>query len=256
MVESKLNFFLSKVPVDSDINLFYESVLEELLEVTKLKMKYCPICDEYFEMFLPFNGRKLACCPKCKSLERHRLVYYYFKNKTSIFSKYTKLLHFAPETIFFNIFSNSNNIDYLTADIVDSKYVMEKIDMCSIPYDDNTFDVIYASHVLEHIPDDRLAMSELYRVVKPSSEGGFVVLMVPINKNNKKTFEDPSHNTDELRLKYYNQIDHVRVYGLDFKDRLESVGFNVEIFEPKDIIDDKILLEQMHLFDEVFVCKK
>ena len=116
------------------------------------------------------------------------------------------------------------------------------------------FDFIISCHVLEHIPNDIKAMSELYRVVKSD---GVVFLMVPLFRDLDKTFENEEYNTDELRTKYFGQKDHVRKYAMDFKDRLESVGFNVSTFGPEDI--DKNLVVKYGVSnknDIVFICKK
>ena len=188
---------------------------------------FCPICDSQLPTFLPggVNLREDAMCPKCKSLERNRAVYLYLKEKTNILDKKIKMLHFAPEVVMVEIFSEMENIEYLPVDInPDMMYVKEKMDIQDIKYEDNTFDLIYCSHVLEHVPDDKKAMEELYRVLKP---GGNAIIQVPINPNYKETYEDPSFNTPELRLKHYGQSDHVRYYGLDFKEKLENIGFKV-----------------------------
>jgi ubiquinone/menaquinone biosynthesis C-methylase UbiE len=110
--------------------------------------------------------------------------------------------------------------------------------MTNIPYNDNSFDIIISSHVLEHIPNDIKVMSELQRVLKP---GGFSIHQVPIDYNLATTFEDNNINTDFLRNKFYGHIDHKRVYGKDYTDLLTSVGFKVTILEyiktlPKDVI--------------------
>ena len=94
-------------------------------------------------------------------------------------------------------------------------------------FEDNFFDVVICSHVLEHIVYDRKAMSELFRVLK---SGGEAILQVPISKYNKETFEIFSITFPREREKYFGQRDHVRIYGKDYKKRLESVGFKVEIY--------------------------
>ncbi|MDR0911654.1 MAG: class I SAM-dependent methyltransferase [Methanobrevibacter sp.] len=230
---------------------------------------YCPFCKKHFWTFLPFgeNPRKNAQCPSCSSLERHRLVYLFFKN-LGIFNKESKfvqgneklkLLHFAPEPLFYNLFSKLENVDYYPVDINQNmSNVRLKVDMQDIPFEDNTFDFVYTSHVLEHVPNDRKAMSELYRVVKPFNNGGKVVIMVPIDHNREITFEKEEYNTPELRSKYYGQRDHLRIYGNDFVDRLRSVGFNVEIFDKNNFKNDpNYNINSFGIVrDEIFACKK
>jgi predicted SAM-dependent methyltransferase len=220
-----------------------EAYLKELHDKLEIEQKYCPICEKHSYVFLPFGiiPRKNAKCPNCDSLERHRQVYLYLKNNTDIFKNEIKLLHFAPETIFHNIFSELNNIDYWPVDLFrKDDYIRENVDMANIPYEDNSFDIIFNNHVLEHVPNDKKAMEELYRVVKPSSENGVVIIMVPLSYNLNKTLEKEEYNTPELRLKHYGQHDHVRIYGKDFKDKLKSVGFSVEVYSAKDLSGEKI----------------
>ena len=132
--------------------------------------------------------------------------------------------------------------------------IRQKVNMENIPYQDNEFDIIHTCHVLEHVPNDIQAMSELYRVL--DSEG-VCFIMVP-KDNIPKTIENEEYNTPELRTKYYGQDDHLRKYGLDFKDRLESVGINVTEFKSEDIYQKKKKKDFYRLFrfDSVFVCTK
>ncbi len=213
------------------------SILKDILKGDN-KKKSCPVCNTESIAFLPFgvNPRPNAQCPNCGSLERHRVTYMFLKEKTNIFKENINLLHIAPENMFYNIFINHENINYLTADLNDKKpNVMEKMDIKDIQYPDNTFDFIYCSHVLEHVPDDRKAINELYRVLKPD---GKAIISVPLYRSLDKTFEDPSLDTPKLRLKHYGQADHLRKYGLDFIDRLEDAGFTI-------ISDERKFIESM-----------
>lgn len=223
---------------------------------------YCPICDE-FTVFNSFSVhfRKNVRCPKCKSLERQRLVYLLFLQRFDYIFRNNpiKLLHFAPEEVFYDYFTKFPNIDYVTVDFNPAVYearninIKHKVNMESIPFGDETFDFIYNSHVLEHVPNDIQGMSELYRVLK---KDGVCITLVPIF-NIAETLEKEEYNTPELRLKYYGQEDHVRKYGSDFKSRLESVGFNVEEIRPEDIVKTHAE-RQLYKFygDIVFLCTK
>ena len=189
---------------EKNLNLT-KSVLNDIIEGSN-KKKLCPICGTEIIAFLPFGGnpRPNAQCPNCGSLERHRATYIFLKEKTRVFKENIKLLHVAPEKAFYDIFRAQENIDYLTVDLNDKPpHVMEKMDIQDIQYPDNTFDFIYCSHVLEHVPDDRKAIDELYRVLKPD---GKALLLVPLNSSLDKTLEDPSYNTPELRLKTLSSI--------------------------------------------------
>ena len=198
--------------------------------------RYCPICEQYFERFKSFGyiARDDAMCPICGSLERDRLSWLVIKQKTIHQEKNQKMLHIAPENIFKNkfgvIFGEEN---YITADLAD-KSVKVQMDITNILYPDESFDCIYCSHVLEHIIDDRKAMRELNRVLK---KNGWAILLVPIVAKNK-TEEDFSIITRDERMKHYGHPDHVRNYGLDYRDRLEESGWIVEIISAEDFLDD------------------
>lgn len=184
---------------------------------------YCPCCDSHFHRFIPYGPRRNGMCPRCDSLDRHRLLWLYLPDCTNIFRDRLKVLHFAPEATFQKMLCGAPNLEYTSADL-DSPLAMVSLDITDISYTENTFDVILCSHVLEHIPDDRKAMSELYRVLKP---GGWALLLVPFDAERSETFEDPNVVDPKERERLFGQFDHVRVYGRDFKDRLEHAGFTV-----------------------------
>jgi len=217
-------------------------------------MKYCPVCSSFIESFSPYNARPNALCPECNSFERHRLAYMYFIENTSLFKKSAKLLHFAPEKCFADKISKFDTIDYLTVDLK-SPLAMKKVDIQNMDFEDAHFDAVYCSHVLEHVPDDSKAIGELYRVLKP---GGYALIMVPINLKSATTLEDPSINTPEQRTKYYKQFDHVRYYGLDFKDRLSAVGFDVRVEDYASSFDSKYRsMYGLHTtYDLIYFCNK
>jgi len=206
---------------------------KELLQYAGDKVQ-CPICNSKFNEFAPFGlvTRKNARCHTCDSLERHRLVWMYLKTETDFFtsSKTLRLLHFAPEKTFYDKFSVQPNIEYYPCDLFpevynfNGKVEIKKADITNIPFEDNYFDVILCSHVLEHIPDDRKAMLEIYRVMK---NDGWAILLVPIDYNRETTYEDFSITGPEERLLAFGQSDHVRWYGRDYKDRLAENGFKV-----------------------------
>lgn len=236
-----------------------ESILDNIYDVTVKEKKCCPICNNEFNAYLPFGEllRKNAQCPQCGSLERHRLSYLYLSSETNIFKDDVKLLHFAPESILADIFSKCANINYLPVDLFPGPNVKEQVDIQDIQYEDNSFDVIYCSHVLEHVPDDRKAMKELHRVLKPASEGSYAVIQVPINPKFSKTLENEEYNTPELRSKHYNQQDHLRYYGTDFPEKLKDEGFNVKIYTALDIIEEKFIEKYGIKNEEQFyICTK
>jgi len=188
-----------------------------------------PIDGNSFRKFLPYGyskQRKNALSPSTLSLERHRLMWLFLKNETSFFtsSKKIKTLHIAPEQCFLKIFKKQKNLDYITSDL-ESPIADVKADICNLPFKDDSFDVVFCNHVLEHIPDDKKAMQELFRVLK---KGGFGVFQIPQDMSRENTFEDASITDKEERTKIFGQYDHVRVYGRDYFNKLRSVGFKVK----------------------------
>ena len=187
-----------------------------------------PIDGNSFRKFLPYGyskQRKNALSPSTLSLERHRLMWLFLKNETSFFTSNKKLktLHIAPEQCFLKIFKTQKNLDYITSDL-ESPIADVKADICNLPFQDNSFDVIFCNHVLEHIPNDTRAMQELFRVLK---KGGFGIFQIPQDISREKTFEDASITDKIERTKIFGQYDHVRVYGRDYFNKLRSVGFAV-----------------------------
>jgi SAM-dependent methyltransferase len=114
---------------------------------------------------------------------------------------------------------------YVSADL-SSPDVMVRLDIVRSPFCDGSFDAIICNHVLEHVPDDRAAMRELLRLLKP---GGWALLQVPIGLSLAETFEDPTITTPEAREAAFGQRDHVRIYANDYEQRLESAGFRVDV---------------------------
>ncbi len=186
-----------------------------------------PIDGKSYRCFLPYGygkQRNNALSPGTLSLERHRQMWLYLQNETLFFTDQYKVLHIAPEQEFLRRFKKMKNLDYTSADLF-SPIVDVKADLLDLPFADDSYDVIFCNHVLEHIVDDRKAMSELYRVLKP---GGWGIFQVPIKSSLAQTYEDFSITDPQERQKHFGQYDHVRWYGMDYFDRLRSVGFEVD----------------------------
>ena len=140
----------------------------------------------------------------------------------------------APEQCFLSRFKKLNH-DYITADL-DSPIADVKADITNLPFDDNSFDVIFCNHVLEHIPDDTKAMKELFRVMK---KGGMGIFQIPQDNERLVTFEDNSITDPKERAKVFGQYDHVRIYGRDYFKKLRSIGFRVnEVVYSKEISEE------------------
>jgi len=187
-----------------------------------------PIDGKSYRKFLPYGygkQRPNALSPGTLSLERHRQMWLYLQNETNFFAHKLKVLHIAPEQEFLRKFKKMKNLEYTSADLF-SPIVDVKADIVDLPFEDNSFDVIICNHVLEHIVDDRKAMSELYRVMK---SGGWGIVQVPMKNSLEKTYEDFTITDPKERQKHFGQYDHVRWYGMDYFDRLKSVGFDADI---------------------------
>jgi predicted SAM-dependent methyltransferase len=187
-----------------------------------------PIDNKSFRMLLPYGygkQRNNALSPSTLSLERHRLLWLYLKNETDFFTSKSKkkVLHFAPEQAFYKLFRNQKNIDYTTTDLF-SPLADVKADICDLPFEDNSYDIIFCNHVLEHIPDDTKAMQELFRVLKPN---GMAILQIPQELARVTTFSDDSITDQKERAAIFGQYDHVRIYGRDYFDKLRRIGFTV-----------------------------
>ncbi|MBP6001736.1 MAG: class I SAM-dependent methyltransferase [Flavobacterium sp.] len=186
-----------------------------------------PIDGKSFRMFLPYGygtQRNNVLSPSTLSLERHRLLWLYLQKETNFFTAPKKVLHFAPEQEFYKRFKKQSNLDYTTTDLY-SPLADVKADICNLPFEDNTYDIILCNHVLEHIPDDTKAMQELYRVLKP---GGMGIFQIPQDIKRATTFTDDSITDPKERAKIFGQYDHVRIYGMDYFNKLRSIGFQVE----------------------------
>lgn len=219
----------------------------------------CPVCERSFGRFRPRSGvgefdRPDAICPNCLSKERDRQVILFLRERTALFTGGVRsMLHVAPEPVLGELFSKAVGSGYLSVDL-QRRNVMERMDITAIPKPDESYDAVYCSHVLEHVPDDRLAMRELHRVLKP---GGWAVLNVPVTV--EATFEDPSITDPEERHRAYGQHDHVRAYGPDYADRLREAGFAVEVYAardhlPADLVDRYGLANE--LTGDVYFCTK
>ena len=185
-----------------------------------------PINGKTYRRLLPYGrikSRENAIAPDSMSLERHRLMWLFMKQKTNFFSAQLKFLHIAPEYCFIKIFKGMKNLDYTTGDLI-SPWADVKMDVHNIPFEENSFDVLICNHVLEHVEDSEQAMRELYRVMKP---GGWGIFQVPIDKNNPNTEEDKKITDPKERERLYWQDDHLRLFGLDYGKKLSDVGFKV-----------------------------
>lgn len=215
-----------------------------------------PINGKTYRKLLPYGRlkpRENAIAPDSLSLERHRLMWLFLKNKTNFFTDNLKFLHIAPEYCFIKIFKGMKNLDYLTADLI-SPWADVKMDVHDIPFEENTFDVVICNHVLEHVDDADKVMKEFYRVMKP---GGWGIFQVPIDYKNPVTIEDRSVTDPRERERLYWQSDHLRLFGRDYRDKLTAAGFKVTESNFINEIDPKLV--ERYALDKneiVYYCQK
>ncbi|GAB4537332.1 MAG: class I SAM-dependent methyltransferase [Pleurocapsa sp.] len=205
-----------------------------LTNLGKEKFK-CPICN-YSGPFQDLKNstgfRKHAKCPQCGALERHRIQYVVLQDILhNIKASSLKMLHFAPESFFIELFSQQFG-QYETADLY-MNGVDHNVDLQNLPFADNSYDFIFASHVLEHIPNDKQAISEIRRILKPN---GIAVLPVPLVA--EKTIEYPEPNSKE---EY-----HVRAPGFDYFERYKLFFSQIEQFS-SDLLPE---IYQLYLYQD------
>jgi len=203
---------------------------------------FCPLCDSRFTRFVPWDDKHdhpfyefemynkyTAICPACGAFDRERFYKLYLERVERLnHSGSRAILHVAPEAQLRKWIKSMSVHSYICGDLYPQDREMIKLDVTDIHFEDHTFDIILCSHVLEHVPDDRKAMRELFRVLKPN---GFAIVNVPIALNINQTYEDFPIMDPAERLKHFGQEDYVRIYAKrDFADRLREAGFTVEEF--------------------------
>ncbi len=204
----------------------------------------CNVCGFTMSKFIVLNnGNKL--CPKCGSLPRTRQLWQLIEPEVTG----KDILHFSPSKSMSDSIASRNPKSYVTTDYEDEFEADKRHDIQAIDEPDNSFNIILCYHVLEHIPDDRKAMSELYRVLKP---GGICYIQTPFKDG--EIYEDSSITTPEGRLEHFGQDDHLRIYSAKgLKSRLVEAGFSVEVNEFIQPADNRIGLKEVEI---VLIAKK
>jgi SAM-dependent methyltransferase len=230
--------------------------------------RQCAFCHVSLRRFIPYQAKPSplftqehiiggdsfdqSYCPFCKSTARERHVYLFLQTCTSVFRKPHRLLHLAPEVNLRRILQRCENIRYVSADL--APYAHLRTDITALCFGDESFDVVICNHVLEHIPDDRRAMSEIIRVLKP---GGWAILQVPIAASRIATVDGPSVSSPSERLRLFGQDNHVRLYGRDYARRLEAAGFSVELHSlPKENGDSYARRFGLLPDEDIYLAKK
>lgn len=193
----------------------------------------CPPCGGRFRRLRSHAGRPNARCPRCRSLERHRLLWLYLTERTELFSRPLDLLHFAPEPALEARFRSAPNLRYVGADL-HPRGGQIRLDVTAIEAPADSYDAALLSHVLGEVPDDRQAMRELYRVLRP---GGGLIVQVPVDHARESTQE--LRPASEQRTGAQPVGANVRVYGRDFVARVEGAGFMVKLVRYLDEVSDE-----------------
>lgn len=207
---------------------------------------YCPFCDAVREPkrfgfksvafqkrnVVDAGPRPLARCATCGAFERERMLQWCMKERLGI--KRSKLLHFAPSRSTHLWLEKHGQLELTNTDLNPRGYKyagkLVQADITDLPFDDQSFDFIICSHVMEHIPDDLQALKQVRRVLK---HDGCAFFMVPLVIDGKGAVEDPSVDSDAQRLELFGQSDHVRIYDSNtFAERLRMAGFSVDVFNP------------------------
>lgn len=259
-------YLLDRVSTDIYVYECSDFISQNITDAVGEKKYQCNVCgktvkkfkqggfySEIFEKYHIIGGglRDNVICPFCGAIDRVRWQYRVLgKYMPGIFNDKCSVLHFAPEAeIRIRIQANSL-CDYYAGDIVQGRS-MHVVDVTNIQFRDDFFDYIIINHVLEHIENEKKAIFELKRVLKPK---GKIMLSFPICTD-IDTYENLNIKTSEERLDEYGQEDHVRLYGKDFKTRLESYGLNVSVFSPQNECNKQEIVKYGFIYDDiVMIC--
>jgi predicted SAM-dependent methyltransferase len=237
---------------------------------------YCNVCNKPLRNFFlfpksleaaaksagfPYDFREVETlnyeyynCPFCLSSDRERLYLLFIDNCLQNNKNVFKVLDFAPGFPFVQAMRNRKQLNYTTADFFRSDYDL-LVDICNMTnIEDNQFDIVICSHILEHVPSPDGALREIMRILKT---GGFAIIMVPLFNGVVSTIEEPRYNTEELRIKHYGQSDHVRLFAKEnFIQRIEEAGFDLKMLTEKDF--DRKLVKKYAIAENsiLYICHK
>jgi SAM-dependent methyltransferase len=236
-----------------EVEYFLKGLRAPIFKLININSKHkyiCPICN-YKGPFMDKNNRHHAKCPKCGELERARMAMLVFNE---IYDDHkasqTDVLHISPENFLRKIFKKKYK-SYISSDLY-RKDVDHQFDIEEIPYPDNSFDLVFASHVLEYVKNDKKAINEIKRVLRP---GGLAFLPVPMLHDKTIDFEERPLNK---RI--------IRETGVDYFDRYREVFTEVKVYDPSsfdekfnltiDMEDESSTERRMHQLPNLLpVCK-
>ena len=216
----------------------------------------CPCCGWRLRSFTmggpSLRTRHHGYCPRCNAKARHRRVWLYLQEHTNLFSEGVRLFHVSPKYGLSRRLSRMRNIHYIGADLGNRPNTVLTMDLTAVPLRSASVDAVICVHVLEHIDDDRAAMAEMHRILRP---GGWALVSVPVRLD-QRTYEDASIVTPSAREAAFGETSHVRYYGYDLADRLAAAGFEVSLDLASDI-DARTRRTYGLLDDEnIFMCRR
>lgn len=218
---------------------------------------HCPVCDGHFRRFLPYGKsiplsplRSYALCPSCRCMERHRLLWLYLQTQTNIFVDKASVLHVGPELQIQKRLQSFTNLTYLSIDI-DCPWAMMKLDVSDLPFAADSFHSILCIHVLQAVVDDRKALSELFRVLKPN---GWAILQVPIDVDQPKTVDTAPVGRQPVNT---SQLSHARLYGQDYLELLQQARFDVHVDDFVRRLPQTLITRYgLNPSEDIYICHK
>ena len=238
----------------------FARVIDRLLAVRALvfvgRAHICPCCGWRLRTFtrggFSLKQRHSGYCPRCNAKARHRRVWLYLRDRTNLFTDQLRLFEVSPKYSMSRRLMRMKNLHYLGADLEHRPNIALRMDLTAVPIRSSSVDAVICMHVLEHVHDDRTAMAELHRILKP---GGWALISVPIRVD-RATYEDASIVTPAAREAAFGETTHVRFYGFDVSDRLAAAGFDVQVDLASDI--NEATKRRYGLLDDenIFMCRK
>jgi hypothetical protein len=224
------------------------------LAALPLADRRCVFCENRVSRFLPYEGGWDAApalmvalewigsdldhfeCPSCGAHDRERHLFLYMRQLGLLAEISGKnVVHFAPEHHLSRVIADHGPASYVKCDLFPTASDIVGQDLLAMSFESASVDLFIANHVLEHVDDDRRAVSEICRVLRP---GGRAILQTPFSPVLQRTWEDHGIVTPEARLQAYGQADHVRLYGADFIDRIASFGLRPLVREHHEVLPE------------------
>lgn len=214
----------------------------------------CVLCNRAIYQFLPYRGGSTCVpplmhaiggvgsdvdhfeCPWCGCHDRERHLFLYMTAIGLLPDMSGKsVLHFAPEKRLSQRIREAGPSRYVKCDLFPQASDVIRVNMLEIQFEDDSFDLLVANHVMEHVADDRRALAEIVRVLKP---GGCAILQTPFSSKLHRTWSDSGIDSDEARLQAFGQEDHVRLYGVDIFERFEQAGLKADVKSHRELLPD------------------